>query len=70
MSVIIQDGDSALMRVAYWGHTETVTELVKAKANLDLQNNVWIQCPCTLHVHVVTALYGHYFAVYMYNDYM
>ena len=42
-SVITQDGDSALMIAAYWGHTETVEELVKAKANLDLQNNVRIQ---------------------------
>ena len=43
MSVITQDGDSALMEAAYWGRTETITELVKAKANLDLQNNVRIQ---------------------------
>ena len=43
MSVITQDGDSALVRAAYWGHTAIVAELVKAKANLDLQNNVRIQ---------------------------
>ena len=43
MSVITQNGDSALMRAAYWGRTETIKELVKAKANLDLQNNVRIQ---------------------------
>ena len=43
MSVITQDGKSALMRAARHGHTETVAELVKAKANLDLQNNVRIQ---------------------------
>ena len=43
MSVITQDGDSALMEAARYGHTETVKELVKAKANLDLQNNVSIQ---------------------------
>ena len=42
MSVITQDGGSALM-IAASGHTETVKELVKAKANLDLQNNVRIQ---------------------------
>ena len=67
------------MMIAAWlGHTETVAELVKAKANLDLQNNVRIQLVmmsmyvhyCIIHVHVVTALYGHYFAVYMYNDYV
>ena len=42
MSVITQDGDSALMRAAWRGHTEIVKELVKAKANLDLKNNVRI----------------------------
>ena len=40
MSVITQDGDSALMRAAYWGRTEIVKELIKAKASLDLQNKV------------------------------
>ena len=52
--------------------------MLLTKANLDLQNNVHIQRYShvvhvhygIIHVHVVTALYGHYFAVYMYNDYM
>ena len=39
-SVITQSGDTALMIAARRGHTEVVVELVKAKANLDLQNNV------------------------------
>ena len=39
-SVITQDGETALMKAAWCGHTEVVIELVKAKANLDLQNNV------------------------------
>ena len=39
-SVITQDGEAALMRAASKGHTEVVVELVKAKANLDLQDNV------------------------------
>ena len=43
MSIITQDGNSVLMRAAYYGHTETIRELVKAKANLDLQNDVCIQ---------------------------
>ena len=43
MSVITQNGDSALMTAAYYGRTETIKELVKAKANLDLQNYVRIQ---------------------------
>ena len=38
MSVITQDGDSALMRAG--GCTEIVKELIKAKASLDLQNKV------------------------------
>ena len=43
MSVITQDGNSALMEAAWRGRTETIKELVKAKANLNLQNNVRIQ---------------------------
>ena len=40
MSVITQDGESALMIAARWGRTEVVVELVKAGANLNLQNRV------------------------------
>ena len=40
MSVVTQDGDSALMMAAENGHTGVVVELVKAGANLDLQNKV------------------------------
>ena len=39
-SVITQYGETALMRAARGGHTEVVVELVKAKANLDLQDKV------------------------------
>ena len=39
-SVITQRGETALMIAASKGRTEVVVELVKAKANLDLQNNV------------------------------
>ena len=39
-SVITQSGDTALMRAARWGRTEVVVELVKANANLDLQDKV------------------------------
>ena len=35
-----QDGDSALMTAAWWGNTEVVVELIKAGANLNLQNEV------------------------------
>ena len=40
MSVITQDGDSALMRAVYYGETEIVAVLVKAGADLNLQNKV------------------------------
>ena len=39
-SVITQDGGSALMEAASEGRTEVVVELVKARANLDLQDDV------------------------------
>ena len=40
MSVITQDGWSALMLAAVRGKTEAVVELVKAGANVDMQNEV------------------------------
>ena len=49
MSVITQEGYSALMWAAGWGTTEAVVELVKAGANVDMQNEV-----CT-YVHVCGA---------------
>ena len=39
-SVITQLGDTALMEAARCGHTEVVVELVKANANLDIQDKV------------------------------
>ena len=51
-----QDGDSALMIAASKGDTEVVVELVKAGANLNLQNEVqWCelvggQCDDSVHV--------------------
>ena len=38
MSVITQDGYSALMLAAMEGETEVVVELVKAGANVDMQD--------------------------------
>ena len=46
MSVFTQDGWSALMHAASEGRTEVVVELVKAGANLNLQNAV-----CQLYTH-------------------
>ena len=40
MSVITQSGWSALYLAVIKGHTEIVQQLVKAGANLDLQNKV------------------------------
>ena len=47
MSVITQGGRSALMWAATNGYTETVAELVKAGADMNLQDNV-----CLNIVHV------------------
>ena len=46
MSVITQDGFSALILAVWNGHTEMVVELVKAGANLDLQNRVCSTLTC------------------------
>ena len=43
MSVITQDGNSALMMAAGEGKTEIVSLLLKAGANTDLQNKVKYQ---------------------------
>ena len=40
-SVITQLGETALMRAASEGHTKVVVELVKANANLDIQDKVY-----------------------------
>ena len=40
MSVITQDGYSALMMAASEGRTEVVSLLLEARANIDLQNEV------------------------------
>ena len=44
MSVITQNGESALMKAAREGDTEVVVELVKAGANVDMQNEVCYLC--------------------------
>ena len=60
MSVITQDGRSALMYATMWGRTEVVVELVKAGANLNLQTTVCQKC---IHVHrymMYMYMYMHY----------
>ena len=48
MSIISQDGVSALMWAAMEGHTKVVTQLLEAGANTDLQST---------EVQILTALY-------------
>ena len=58
MSVITQDGNSALMVAAYNGYTEVVVELVNSGANLDLQNNVcYIETPFMWQWHNYVGTY-------------
>ena len=52
MSVITQRGDSALMEAARKGKTEVVVELVKAGANVDMQNGVCQYNTCTLCIYM------------------
>ena len=49
MSVITQDGNSALMEAASEGRTEVVSLLLEAGANIQLQNKVHV----SVHVQVV-----------------
>ena len=57
MSVITQDGESALMLAASWGMTEVVLLLLEAGANTDLQNNVHkmdsycVTITCIMYLH-------------------
>ena len=50
MSIITQDGYSALMWAAVRGKTEVVVELVKAGANVDVRDRVCqvYTCICTV----------------------
>ena len=49
MSIITQYGRSALTLAAMWGETEVVVQLVKAGANVDMQDNV---CQYIHYTHV------------------
>ena len=50
LSVTAQDGNTALMRAAWYGNTDVVVELVRGGANLDLQNKVCLQQRPSTHV--------------------
>ena len=56
MSFVTQDGYSALILAASCGLTDGVVELVKAGANLDLQNEVSIFRPLEPCTHTVSYL--------------
>ena len=57
MSIITQYGRSALTLAAMWGETEVVVQLVKAGANVDMQDNVCQYIHFNVHVHFVHVLY-------------
>ena len=44
MSVLTQDGDTALIEAAWKGRTEVVSLLLKAGVDIDLQNEVGKYC--------------------------
>ena len=44
MSIITQDGYTALMKASREGKTEVVDQLINAGATLDLQDHVCISC--------------------------
>ena len=48
LSPLLQDGDTPLMRVAFWGHEDTVKELLSSGASPLCTNNV---STCTFRVH-------------------
>ena len=57
MSVITQWGDTALMVAAREGKNEVVMELVKAGANVDMQNRVCQYNTCIyMYMYIVTIL--------------
>ena len=60
MSVITQYGASALMLAAGWGKTEAVVELVKAGANVDMQDEVcqyYLYMMCVSYTLTLTLYY-------------
>ena len=64
MSVITQDGRSALMLAAREGKTEAVVELVKAGANVDMQTKIG-NTVCQ-HIYIVHDVHCTYMYMYMY----
>ena len=65
MSVITQRRESALMKAARWGNTEVVVELVRAGANVDMQNEVrmsiLILYVIHLHIPVCTCICNYWY---------
>ena len=63
MSVITQDGASALMLAAKGGKTEVIVELLKAGANVDMQTK--IQNIVCQHIYIVHYVHCRYMYMYM-----
>ena len=43
-----KNGEYALTRASYWGHTDVVEALLKANANVDVQNKVRLLLTCII----------------------
>ena len=56
MFVTSQNGWTALMKAASSGYTRVVAELVKAKANLNLQNNVGTLLPTIIIILYICSI--------------
>ena len=52
-----QVGGSALILAARWSYTEVVVELVKARANLDLQDEVCLDIMVHTEVCCLTGMF-------------
>ena len=68
MSILIQDGDTALHNAAYTGHTETVDHLVSAVADVNITNNV-SQYVVFMYVFNYFILYCYYTSVFYVHAY-
>ena len=65
MSVITQEGVSVLMEAARAGKTEVVVELVKAGANVDMQNEVRTCSDVTTLIYNVLHVQKHTLLLYL-----
>ena len=57
LSIITQDGDSALILASGLCETEAIVELIKAGANVNLQNDVRWHCVCFVTTQNIVLIY-------------